>query len=235
MTYIVDIFLIIVFVLTVIVSAKKGFFLSLFDLFRTLISLFIARILSVGVAPVLYDSFVEKGALSYLTKSLGNVGTTDYVTQVEQALNSIPESLNGILSMLGFDKTALTDKIAAADLGGDNLIETIMNNLVEPVSTALIQFVVFAVSVIVIGLILKIVIKLLDRAIKKLPKLKSFNTMFGALFGVVRGGILVVIFSMLIISVASLINNENLIQYTSESVILNTIQGLITAVSGFNA
>lgn len=235
MTYIIDIVLVVIFALTVIISAKKGFFLSLFDLFRTLISLFIARILSVGIAPVLYTSLVENGAVAYLSKSLGNVGTTDYVTQVEQALSSIPESLNSILLMLGIDKASLADKIACAELGGDNLVETIMNNLVEPIATALIQFVVFAISVIIIGLILKVVIKLLDKAIKNLPKIKSFNTLFGVLFGAVRGGLLVVIFSMLIIAAASFINNESFIQYTSNSIILKTIQGLIASISGFNA
>ena len=235
MAYIIDIILIIIFALTVIISAKKGFFLSLFDLLRTLISLFIARIFSEGVAPVLYSSFIEKGAETYLTASLGSVGSADYATQVEQALSSIPDSFNGIMQILGIDKALLIDKVAAADLGGDNLIETIMNNLVEPIGTGLIQFIVFAVSVIIIGILLKFVIKLLDRGIKKLPKIKSCNSVLGALFGIIRGALLVVIFSMIIVSVTSIINNENILEYTESSVILKTIQGLITSISGYNA
>ena len=234
MSYIIDLILVAVFLLIVIISAKKGFFLSLFELIRTLISFFFARLLSESLAPGMYTTFIEKGATNHLSASLGAVGTTDYVTQVEQALNSIPDSLNGIMQMLGIDKNELVNKVASADLGGDNLVETILHNLVEPIATAIVQFVMFVVLVIVIGIVLKIVIKLLDKIIKKLPKIKSFNTLFGAVFGAFRGAILIVIISMLFVSVASFINNESFIQSVNGSFVLQTIQSLIASISGIN-
>ena len=234
MSYIIDFILVALFFLIVIISAKKGFFLSLFDLLRTIISFFFARLLSESLSPGVYTSLIEKGATNYLTASLGEVGTTDYVTQVEQALNSIPDSLDGIMQMLGIDKNELIDKVASANLGGDNLVETILHNLVEPIATALVQFIMFVVLVIVIGLVLKIVIKLFDKLIKKLPKIKSFNTLFGAVFGAFRGAILVVVISMLFVSVASFINNESFIHSVNSSFVLQTIQSLIASISGIN-
>lgn len=234
MTYIVDIVLLIIFALVVLISAKRGFFLSLFDLMRTFISFLVSKLISQSVAPGLYTGLIEKGAESYLSSSLGNVGTTDYVTQAEQALNSIPESFNGIMQMLGIDKNAIVEKISSADLGGDNLVETILNNVVQPIATAIMQFVVFVVLVLVIGITLKIVIKLLDKIIKKLPKVKKFNTLFGAVFGAFRGVMLVVIISMLLVSVASFISNEAFIENINNSVILKTVQNTFTTISGIS-
>ena len=232
MTYIIDIILIAIFALVVLISAKRGFFLSLFDLMRTVVSFLAARLISQAAAPVLYSTFIENGAQTYLASSLGNVGTTDYVTQADQALNSIPDSFNGIMQMLGIDKNAIVDKISSADLGGANLVESILNNVVEPIATAIMQFVIFIVLVLAIGFLLKIVIKLLDKIIKKLPKVKKCNTVFGAVFGAFRGIMLVVIISMLLVSVASFISNVEFIQNVNNSVILKIVQNTVTSISG---
>ena len=234
MTYIVDIILIAIFALVVLISAKRGFFLSLFDLMRTFISFLAAKLISQTAAPTLYSSLIEKSAQNYLSSSLGNVGTTDYVTQAEQALNSIPESFNGIMQMLGIDKNAIIDKISSTDFGGDNLVESILNNVVQPIATALMQFIIFVVLVLVIGITLKILIKLLDKIIKKLPKVKKFNTSFGAVFGAFRGLLLIVVISMLLVSVASFISNDVFIQNINNSVIIKTVQNIFAAISGIN-
>ena len=232
MEYIVDIIILVIFGAIVISSAMKGFFKSLFELAGTLISLAISRALSEGIAPQIFDTFIRKGAETYLGNALGSVGTKDYVLQAQETLNSIPEALNGIMSLMGIDKTAIIEKIQSADLGGANLVESLMTSVVEPVATAVVQFIIFVILAVVIGFVLKIAVKLLDGIIKKLPAVKQLNRVLGAVFGVLRGIIVVAIISMLIGIVASFIGNETFIEVVNNSVIVDTFQNAIAIVSG---
>ncbi len=234
MTYIIDIILIAVFLFVVLISAKKGLIKSLFDLIGTIIAYILAKIFAEYTAPVIYSRYIEQKAADYLTKSLGNVGTTDYVEQVKTALSSIPDSFNGVLQILGFDEAVLIEKVSSAQMNGNNLIETVLNSVVEPVATAIVQLIIFAISAVLIGIVLKIIVKLLDKVVKKIPVVKRFNTVFGAVFGVLRGVLIVVVISMLLIFVASFVNNETFIENVNNSNILELVKNFITSISGLN-
>ena len=232
MEYIVDIIFLVIFGGIIISSVRKGFFKSLFELVGTLISLLIARALSEGFAPQVFDTLIRKGAETYLGNTLGEVGTKDYVLQAQEIINSIPEALNGIMSLMGIDKTAVLDKIQGADLGGANLVESLMTSVVEPVGTAILQFVLFIILAVVIGFVLKIAVKLLDGIIKKLPAVKQLNKGLGAVFGVFRGIIVVAVLSMLLGIVASFIGNETFIELVNNSIIVDTFENAVSIVSG---
>lgn len=232
MEYIVDIIILVIFGAIVISSIRKGFFKSLFELIGTLVSLMVSRALSEGFAPAVFDSFLRKGAESYLGNALGEVGTKDYVLQAQEILNSIPEGLNGIMGLMGIDKQVLLEKIQSADLGGANLVESLMTSVVEPVGTAILQFILFVILAVVVGFVLKIAVKLLDGVIKKLPAVKQLNTGLGAVFGVLRGIIVVAIISMLAGIIASFIGNETFIEIVNSSVIVDTFQNAISVISG---
>ena len=232
MAYIIDIIILVIFGGIVISSLKKGLFKSLFELAGTLISLAISRALSEGFAPQIFDTFIKKGAETYLGNALGEVGTKDYVLQAQETLNSIPEALNGIMGLMGIDKAAMLEKIQSADLGGSNLVESLMTSVVGPVATAVVQFILFVILAVVIGFVLKIAVKLLDGIIKKLPAVKQLNSTLGAVFGVLRGIIVVAIISMLLGIVASFIGNETFIEMVNSSIIVDTFQNAISVISG---
>ena len=232
MEYIVDIIIAVIFGAIVISSIRKGFFKSLFELAGTLISLAISRVLSESFARVAFDSFIRKGAETYLEKALGSVGTKDYALQAQETLNSIPEALNGIMSLMGIDKELILEKIQGADLGGNNIVESLMSGVVEPVGTAIVQFILFIILTVVVGFVLKFVVRLLDGIIKKLPALKQLNATLGAVFGVLRGVIVVAIISMLVGILASFIGNEKFIEIVNNSIIVDTFQKVIGTISG---
>ena len=234
MEYIVDIIIILIFGAIVISSIKKGFFKSLFELAGTLISILISRALSEGFAPQVFDTFIRKGAEAYLGNTLGDIGTKDYATQAQETLNAIPEALNGLMSLMGIDKASMLERIQSADLGGSNLVESLMSNVVEPVATAVVQFILFVILTVAIGFILKFVVKLLDGIIKKLPAVKQLNSTLGAVFGVIRGVIIVAIISMILGILASFIGNETFIEVVNNSVIVDTFQNVISVISGAN-
>lgn len=234
MAYIVDIILLILFAVIIVSSAKKGFFRSLFDLIGSIVAFILARIFAGTLAPTVFDAIVKPGAEQYLASSLSSVGTTDYATQIEQALSSIPDSLSGLMQIMGVSAESLLDKVSSANLQGNNLVESIMNTLVEPIGTALLKFVFTAILSIVLIFAIKIFVKILDKIIGKLPIINKFNSLLGAAFGVLRGVIIVAVIAMLISVVAGFINNEVFIQSVDNSIIVNTFEGLFASISGMN-
>ncbi len=232
MTYIVDIIIIAVFLITVLVSYKKGFFRSLFDLIGTLVSILAARIVSSSFAPQGFEMFIKEPAKATLTNTLGTAGTTDYGTQVESAINSIPDSFSGIMNLIGIDKQAILEKVSSSEFAQGNLVDNIMENIITPVGTAVIQFVLFVILAVVFTLGLKVVVRLLDFIIKKLPVVKSLNKGLGIVIGVLRGLLTAIIVSMLIGTVVSFIGNEAVIEAVNNSVIVSAVQNLMSSLSG---
>lgn len=232
MEYIVDIFLILIFGTVIITSMKKGFFKSLFDLCGTIIAVVLARFLSEGFASQGYNIFVKRAAEAYLGSALGEVGTKDYAQQAEEIINSIPEALNGLMSLMGIDKQAIMEKVSDINLGGDNLLESLMTNVVEPVGTAVVQFILFVLMAIAFGFVIKLVVRFLNKIIKKLPAIKQFNSVLGAVLGAVEGFVVVVIISTLIGIVASFIGNEAFNEAVSNSVIIATAENIVSVISG---
>lgn len=236
MAYIVDIALVAVFVLIILISAKKGFFRSFIDFAGSIIAVLLARTVSAFYAETTFNSYIAPGAEKLLSQNLGEFGTTDYTTQVDNAINSLPEGLDGILQVMGIDTQTIIDKAATegVNLNGENLVDSLMNTVVTPVGTAVMQFILFVIFAIAFILIIRISAKLFDKIFKKLPVIKSLNKSLGAVFGVLRGLIIVVILSMLISVVVGFTNNQELIASVENSIIVNTISETASSLMGIS-
>lgn len=235
MTYIVDIILVIIFVLIIIISAKKGFFRSFLDFAGSMIATFTARALAANYAKTVFDSFVAPGAEKLLAQNLGEAATTDYSQQVENAINSLPAGLDGILQIMGVDSQSIMNKASeGVNLNGDNLVESLMNSIVTPIGTAVLQFVLFVVFAIALIFFVKIFGRIFDKIFKKLPVIKGLNKSLGVVFGVLRGLLIVVIVSMLISIIVSFTNNSMLIEYVENSIIVNAVSGALSSLIGIN-
>lgn len=223
----IDIILLAVMALTVYISAKSGFFKTLFDLVVYVLAVTLARSFSVTLAQTAFDSFIRKGAVSYLESSLQGIGSTDYVTQAQQAVEAIPEGLRGLMQILGYSDEVLISQISSADLGGSNLIETLMNTVVEPVGTALMQFILFVILAIVLLIVGRVLVFLLNKIIRKLPVIKRLNTLLGGVIGLLKGGVIVVIAVSLISVIASASDNVGFIDAVNGSALVSSLKNVI--------
>ena len=165
--------------------------------------------------------------MSYLESSLQGIGTTDYATQAQQAVEAIPEGLRGLMQILGYSDEVLISQISSADLGGSNLIETLMNTVVEPVGTALMQFILFVILAIVLLIVGRVLVFLLNKIIRKLPVIKRLNTLLGGVLGLLKGGVIVVIAVSLISVIASASDNVSFIEAVNGSALVSSLKNVI--------
>lgn len=232
MPYIIDIIFLLIFGVVIITSVKKGFIVSLFELVGTIASFVAARVMSDSLAAPVFEKFVKPGAENILSQNLGSVATTDYGTQIEEAINSIPDAFASILSLMGISKEALIEKVASGEFASGSLLDSLMKSVVTPIGTAVVQFILFAVLVALITLVLRVIVKLLDKIIKKIPAIKQMNSALGGVIGAVRGLLICVIIAMLLSVGAGFINNEAFITAVDGSVIISLVQKLVATFSG---
>lgn len=233
MQYAVDLILCAVFGITIAVSVKKGFFYTLFELGGYIISFVTAKIFSEQLAPSVYSTVLEKPVTERVAEALGETGTVGYTEAIEGFFEKIPLWATGIVEGIGISKESLIDNVNAADLQGNNAVETIMNKIVAPIATSVIQVAVFAISVIVFMFVLKVVIRLLNKIIKKLPVIKGFNRVLGGVLGALKGAIIVVIVSVIVLAVSGLSGSEEFVEAVNSSFIVNSIRGILTEISGY--
>ncbi len=233
MSYIIDILLVAVLVAVAVVAAKRGFFATLFDLAGYVVSFVAAKVCSSSFAPKIYTQYFETYIRERVTASLGSVASADYSKQIESAIDSIPQSLSGVMNLIGIDRNELASQASQANLSGENLVKNIMENIAEPVSTAVIRTILFIALTIFLSFVLKIVVRFLDKIIKKLPAIKQINSGLGFVLGAVKGILVVIIVALLVGVVAGLTGNETFINAADNSIIINTVKGLLKSISGY--
>ncbi len=227
----IDLILLAIMALIIYISVKSGFFKTLFDLVAYVFAVVLARNFSAVLAQTAFDSFIRNGAQSYLESSLQGIGTTDYVTQAEQVVESIPEGLRGLMQILGYNEQALISQISSSDLGGSNLVETLMNSVVEPVGIALMQFVLFVILAIVLLIAGKVIVFLLNKIVKKMPVIKRLNALLGGLLGFVKGGALIIIIASVLSVIASASDNSAFIDTVNSSILVTSLKDVIADFS----
>ena len=233
MHYMLDFLFLIVFALTIFVSAKRGFFASLIDLGAFVISLVAAKVFSQSLAPLIYQSSFEAPLRDQVAASLGKVGVTDYAAQIEATLRALPDPVAGVMELLGIRKEELLEKLSNSPLAGKNMIDNIMANVVSPAAVAVIRTVLFVIIALVVCAALRAVCMALNGLIKKLPAIRQVNTGLGVVLGVLRGLLVVFLAALLLNVIAGFTANEAFIAAVQNSVVENAARGFLTSISGY--
>lgn len=228
---ILDIILIIVLVLSILLGMKRGFFATIFQFISSFLAILAAKYTAARIAPSLYNSLASDSIESYVRNALSGVSDIDYSAQLAQSLNSMSDTVSGLMnSIVGVDTASLVESIEGANLSGEAFILWVLETI-EPIATGVISGIAFVILAIVFIIAFKIIIKLLDKVVKALPVLKQANKSLGAVAGVLQGCMYVIIISMVLALIAGLTGSENFVTAVDSSVIISTIREFITSFS----
>lgn len=226
MDYIIDIVFLIVFAVCIITGFIKGFVKSLMDLITNILAVVVARVLSVQLAPQVFSKFFETSIAERLEAEVSTLGNSA-TAQVQSALDSIPESMSGFLSLLGMDTTALTESLSQQiSASGGDVIDALMLNVVTPVMTVIIKIIlfvaIFALSILVLKLFTIIIEKFAE-----LPVIKQANGVFGGVFGAVKGIVVIAVLCFAVTLIAGFIDNGAFLTAVDNSKIVNVFNMLM--------
>lgn len=202
---IIDLVLLAFLVLTVFISRKKGFVLTLLDFAAFIVATIFAVELSAFAAPAVYSTFISPGVLSVLEAKLPETAASGEIAAgVNSVLASFPEFVSEYALNIGIDINKISGQIASAGVFEGTLVQTVEANIIAPIVTAVCKAVLFVVLFIVILIILKAVVRVINRFFK-LPVLKSLNGALGAVFGAVKGFAVIFVLASVFTVVADLL------------------------------
>ncbi len=189
-----DLVIIVVVLVFMAFSIKKGFLLSVLDIFSFFVNLVISLFLAKPMRGLLNVFGMESGIANSLFTHYSGMGSDFTVDLIEYSQNgNITSFVNDAINnsaMSNFGKKLFNGTI------NNNLSDKLANSTNQTVSLAdimsksLAQFITvvsaFIISFIIIYLIL-LIIKLITKKITQSKFVNAFDKIFGACFGIVKG------------------------------------------------
>lgn len=233
MSYILDICFFAILVLSVVIAAKKGFFATLLDLAAYVLSMIGAKLFSAQFAPAVYSAVVQPPLRAKIVEGFGSAAGADVGKQIHDALQAIPDSIAGVMQLMGISRESLMEKVQSLDLSGKHAIDRLMRAAVDPIATAVVRTALFVIIAFVLTIVLKVLFRLLNRIIKEVPAIKQINTGLGVVLGILRGAVLVFLLALTLGLVSGLIANDWLIEAVRHSYVEKWVSGFLDSISGY--
>lgn len=229
MSIILDAIIILIIILFVILSAKKGFVRTLIEVIGFIAAIAIALSISTPIANFCYDGAVQPIVAKTVESTI-----TEGSSNVNEAVDAVWNKLPSFLTESNFFKlskdniTSSINEETASDTA--QLIDTI-NSFVKPAVTKLLAVIISVILVVV----LLFVVKLLAKAVNKLFSFSiigDINKTLGGILGLVKGAAVSVIFCMIISLILSFTKNGFLI-FTYDAINSSYLFKFIMGLSPF--
>lgn len=174
--------------LFVLVGFHRGLIKSLVELVGTVAAVIAAILLASMIAPAIFDSFIRPPMIEQIQGAIDNTVGQDMATQVQQVLDALPSFLSQSLAGYGMN----ADQIGQVMGGTTDNAAGAVADLIAPVVTDLVK----TVLMLILFLVLLIVVRLLARGIDRifgLPVLRQLNAVLGAVFGILKCAVFIMI------------------------------------------
>lgn len=224
MAHIIDIILVAVVLLIVFISAKRGIIRTVFDLASGIMAFLGAKVLAPSVSVFLYDSFVKEIALNFLNEKYAGIenAIADSVSNIASVFDFLPAGVLTYMENSGMmDSQALSHSIMTSI----TTVEQLEASVVAPVLTALLQILSFAVLALVLLVALRIASGFISKLITKVKIADKLNSALGAVFGLLKGGIYMLIIAA-VISIVSC-SSQTVAAYAADSYICSLVASFI--------
>lgn len=208
----VDLAIVGVMLLAFFVGYSKGIFITLVNVIRYGVGLFLCMFVSSNYSQPFYDSFVKERIVKRLSDSVVTSANIDEVlANLNKSVDALPE-----LVKKGIDLSSLSFS------SGDDISSLIADNVFEPVALVLVKVLLFVLTFVVFFGVTGLIIHHIRKKNKKKRKdkehkstLKTFDRILGGLFGLVKGALIVFIF-VSVVSAASQLDGLR------DNVVINT-------------
>lgn len=223
--YAVDAALVIILVINILSSARKGFLRCVLSLVCVLVAIFAAVNYSDDLAQWSYDNIFDSFVASKIEQEIPDgFSSKDAAQAINQAVDYIPQWLTEQLKDIGIDIDAVSKQIASKSENGATAAEQISQEIIRPAALVLLKMVAYLVIFTVVRLALGLLINLVDK-FAKLPLLRQTNRLLGGAVGALEGAVIVIIISLFLNMAVAITdyNSDKFTQAVENSKIVNII------------
>lgn len=186
-----DVFVILVFIISVIINIRRGAAGALARFIASIIAYFAAAALGEWIAQGAYEIFVRPAIEKAVSGAVANAGTQ----AADSVVSALPSWLTGLLNLSAEELTnTFSDPISNVS----GTVTTAVNDAVKPVACGILTFFITILVFMILMILLRwIVVKPLVRLFR-FPGLNVLNRIGGAVIGVVGAFLLVCMTAYLI-------------------------------------
>ena len=191
MAYVLDLAVILIFVLTVIRGYKIGLVNSVIGFVGMVAAVVLTCTFSGPIAQGIYDVFLQKPIQTAIHTTLDEYTDTAVTATLEEKLQSAEEALptyvQTLLKKNELSLTSLADEIEeGAEAPSESIARTVSEKVIAPTVVAIVRCIVGIVLFVVLLLAFSVLAKLI-RKILRITPLRKLDGLLGAVLGVLKG------------------------------------------------
>ncbi len=185
MNFILDAIIIIICIMIIVTSTKKGFIKSIMGLGSNIAAIFVGAAFTPVIAPIVSEKYILKPIAEGIRDTLESlVKNPSGGFDIDKALSEIPVEFNEILSRYGADIDKIKNSFSGINNGTQESIDELAEMITAPVANTISSVLTFLLLFIATIIVLSIITFILDM-IFKFPILNTANGALGFLFGVI--------------------------------------------------
>ncbi|MBQ6864281.1 MAG: CvpA family protein [Clostridia bacterium] len=226
--YLIDIIFIVIFLISVLAAARKGFLLSLLEIGASVASVIAAKVLSAPLAQLVYNDYARGPVLDKVQSLLpADITSGDPQVLMDGLLAQLPPGVVSIAQTYGLvpENVEVVDN-AAAFFSIDNL-EMLY---IKPFCLTVFELLAMVIVFYVLFVVLRFAVRLIDVAIHR-NKPQKINRIAGGLLGAVKAVIPIAVFAVLLNLAADYKLNDTLTAAVENSRICAVIDEAVVSLS----
>lgn len=222
--YIFDGFLLLISLIIIIYSAKKGFVATVLSAVSFVGATIFAKKVSVIASEFIYSSFLRAKITDTITNHLDNFSSVD--EKKNAMVSFFPQWMLRISEASGLDLKKLSDNVLNSGAEDEVFVENFVDTFAYPIIKEVSIVILFVVIFILLFVLFVYVSKLLSKITKKIPIIGKANTFFGIILGVLKSVTLIFVICAFFNISAFLFEVEELKVLLSDSIIFNYINNI---------
>lgn len=210
MSIILDLIILAIIILTVLISAKRGFVRTAVELVGFIAAVFISFTISTPLADTTYDKIIEPSVVSSVA-SAADTAADNSVATVDNFWNELPEWIKNGVGKAGISKDSLNGSISEnIGNGVQSAAESASQSVIKPAVTSILSLIYQTIILIVLLALVKPLAKLINKLFS-FSVIGTANRILGGAVGIPKGIIYAVAFCLIITLAVSFTNNGFLI------------------------
>ena len=183
-----------IIIITVIISARRGFLSEVVSFVGWLVSAIVAKISCTIIADYIYINFIKDKIYSSVLASLEEK-TVSISSSYSDFISSLPEAIQKLLGNADLSNlnAIFEDPSRSAETVALEFSDSIIGPIITTILTALAFILVFLLCLFIVKLLSK-----LFKGIRKIPVIGPLNTFLGILIGIIKALIILYLIKMIV-------------------------------------
>ena len=181
-----------IIIVTITISAKKGFLSDVVSFIGWLASAIVAKMFCMVIADYVYINFIKEKIYTSILNSIGE-RTASLSSSYSDFVSSLPELIQKLLENADLNNlnAIFDDPSRSAEAVALELSENVVGPIVMTILTALAFILIFLICIFIVKSLSK-----LFKFVKKIPIIGPLNTFLGVLIGIIKAVIILYLLKM---------------------------------------